>query len=87
MAVARVGESLSAVAAVVKRMSTTVATPDADETCVYCGSYIFDHDPICVRDCTDDCGSPSYFCNYACLTAHVDENGLTAGNACEWSAE
>ncbi|WP_424014992.1 hypothetical protein ACOZ35_02990 [Halorubrum xinjiangense] len=66
-------------------MSTTVSTPDADEPCAYCGSQIFDHDPICVRDCDDGCGSPTYFCNYACLSAHVDENDLTAGNACEWT--
>jgi hypothetical protein len=38
-----------------------------------------------VRDCDDGCGSPTYFCNYACLSAHVEENDLTAGNACEWS--
>jgi len=43
-------------------MSTTVSTPERDETCAYCGSRIFDHDPICVRDCADECGSPSYFC-------------------------
>jgi hypothetical protein len=66
-------------------MSTTVPTPDSEQTCAYCGSWIFEHDPICVRDCDDGCGSPAYFCNYACLAAHVDENDLTAGDACEWS--
>ncbi|AXG07462.1 hypothetical protein DU500_14090 [Haloplanus rubicundus] len=65
-------------------MATTVDTPDADEACAYCESRIFDHDPICVRDCDDDCGSPTYFCNYACLSAYVDEHDLTAGDACEW---
>jgi len=40
-----------------------------------------------VRDCGDDCGSPAYFCNYACLSAHVDAEDLTAGNACEWSPD
>jgi hypothetical protein len=44
-------------------MSTPVETPDTDETCAYCRSRIFDHDPICVRDCTDGCGSPTYFCH------------------------
>ncbi|MFB6252788.1 MAG: hypothetical protein ABEI27_14090 [Halobellus sp.] len=69
-------------------MSTaTVSTPDTDEECAYCDSRIFDHDPICVRDCDDDCGSPTYFCNYACLTAHVEERNLMAGNACRWSPE
>jgi len=63
-------------------MSMTVATSDVDETCTYCGSRIFDHDSICVHDCDDNCGSPEYFCNYACLSTYVDENDLTTGNAC-----
>jgi hypothetical protein len=57
-------------------VATTVETPDPDEQCAYCGSRIFDHDPVCVRDCTADCGSPSYFCNHGCLSAHVDESLL-----------
>jgi len=63
---------------------TTVQTPDADEPCAYCGSAVFDHDPVCVRDCTDDCGSPTHFCHYGCLAAYVDREGLTTGDACEW---
>ena len=66
-------------------MATTIETPNSDETCAYCGSRIFDHDPICVRDCTADCGSPHYYCNYACLSAYIDENELTYGDACQWS--
>ena len=66
-------------------MSTTIETPTADTVCTYCESRIFDHEPLCVRDCTADCGSPEYFCNYACLVAHIDEEALTSGNACEWS--
>ncbi|WP_336021806.1 hypothetical protein [Halobellus salinisoli] len=68
-------------------MSTTITTPAASEMCTYCGSEIFDHDPICVRDCTDDCGSPEYFCNYACLSVYIAENDLAAGDACEWSPD
>jgi len=68
-------------------MSTTVATPDTDEGCTYCESRIFDHDPVCIRDCTDNCGSPKFFCNYACISAYVEENNLTAGDACEWSPD
>lgn len=68
-------------------MSTTIATPDVEETCTYCESSIFDHDPICVRDCEADCGSPAYFCNYACLSTYIDENDLMTGNACEWSPD
>jgi hypothetical protein len=68
-------------------MSVQVSSPSSDEPCVYCGARIFDHDPICVRDCTDDCGSPSYFCNHACLAAHIDETDLTTGDACRWSPD
>ena len=68
-------------------MATTVETPDPDQPCAYCGSRIAAHDPICVRDCADDCGSPTYVCNHACLAAHIDREGLTAGDACAWSPE
>ncbi|MFC4440099.1 MULTISPECIES: hypothetical protein [Natrialbaceae] len=68
-------------------MSTTVSTPDLDEKCAYCESRIFSHDPICVRDCTDDCGSPAYFCNYACLSAYIDDNSLMMDNACDWTPD
>ena len=68
-------------------MATTIETPDPDQPCAFCGSPIFDHDPVCVRDCTVDCGSPTYLCNYACLSAYIDENELTCGDACEWSPE
>lgn len=68
-------------------MSTNVELPDNDEPCAHCGLRIFDHDPICVRDCTDDCASATYFCNYGCLAAHVDENDLATGAACEWAPD
>lgn len=68
-------------------MSTTIVTPDADETCAYCDSLIFDHDPICVRDCEADCGSSAYFCNYACLSEYIDENDLATDNACAWTPD
>jgi hypothetical protein len=69
------------------RMSTTVATPEKDEACAYCASRIFDHDPICVRDCTEECGTPLYFCHYACLSAYIDANDLVIGDACEWTPD
>jgi hypothetical protein len=68
-------------------MSTTITTPDDEQPFAHCGCAIFDHDPICVRDCTDDCGSALYFCNYGCLSAHIDEEGLATGTTCEWSPE
>ena len=66
-------------------MPTTIETPGDEEPCAYCGSRIFAHEPICVRDCIDDCGSPLYLCNYACLSTYIEESDPTAGNACEWS--
>ncbi|PSQ06621.1 hypothetical protein BRC92_00155 [Halobacteriales archaeon QS_4_69_31] len=68
-------------------MSTSIETPDETQACAYCGCRVFDHDPVCIRDCTDDCGSPTYFCNYGCLVAYVEENGLTTGTTCEWSPD
>ncbi|WP_018257267.1 hypothetical protein [Halomicrobium katesii] len=68
-------------------MSATIETPDRDQSCACCRSAIFDHDPIYVRECTDDCGLSSYFCNYACLSSFIDERDLTVGDACEWSPE
>jgi hypothetical protein len=79
------GGSVFSVSSVPTTMATTVETPDADETCAYCGSRIFDHDPICVRDCTDACGSPDYFCHHACLSAYIDDDGLATGDACRWT--
>ena len=68
-------------------MVTSISTPSPAETCAYCGSRIFDHDPICVRDCEMDCQSPTYFCNYACLSVYIDENDLTSGDSCNWSPD
>jgi len=68
-------------------MVTRIQTPTADQECAFCGSAIFDHDPICLRDCDEDCGSPTYFCNYACLSAHIDSEGLTTGDCCQWRPE
>jgi len=68
-------------------MVATIETPDGAEPCGYCGSDIFAHDPICVRECTDNCGSPSYFCIYGCLPAYTDENELASGDAFGWTPE
>lgn len=68
-------------------METEIETPTTDQTCSFCNSRIFDHDPICVRDCDRSCGSPTYFCNYACLAASIEENNLTDGDACTWSPD
>jgi hypothetical protein len=50
--------------------------------CTYCGSNIHGHDPVFVQEDTEfrrvDIGQ---FCNYACLSAHIDEEGLADGAA------
>lgn len=52
--------------------------------CTYCGSDIDQHDPICVRDCDENCSMVGRFCNYACLASHIDVENLTAGACCQW---
>ncbi|WP_406600161.1 hypothetical protein [Haloarcula terrestris] len=53
--------------------------------CTYCGSPVEDHDPLYVSESPD--GEPTgQFCNYGCLSAHIDDEGLTTGTACEWSS-
>ncbi|MFW6448535.1 MAG: hypothetical protein ACOC0X_03215 [Halobacteriota archaeon] len=54
--------------------------------CSYCGSDVERHDPVYVEEVDEDGRvDAGAFCNYACLTAHIDEAGLTAGASCEWS--
>lgn len=56
--------------------------------CTYCGSNIHGHDPVFVQEDTEfrrvDAGQ---FCNYACLSAYIDEEGLADGAACEVDLE
>ncbi|MFB6120245.1 MAG: hypothetical protein ABEJ68_03920 [Halobacteriaceae archaeon] len=55
-------------------------------TCTYCGSDLSDYDPVvAVTEAYAD-GTESLtgrFCNYACLTQHVEEEDLTAGACCQ----
>jgi hypothetical protein len=50
--------------------------------CTYCDSPVERHDPVYVRERE---GPERAFCNYACLTSYIDDEGLTTGNCCEWS--
>jgi hypothetical protein len=51
--------------------------------CTYCGSDLAFYDPVFVEDETDGERAPAgQFCNYACLSAHIDEEGLTEGACC-----
>jgi hypothetical protein len=52
--------------------------------CTYCGSDVYRHDPVFVTEEREfrrvETGA---FCNYACLSAHIDEEGLAEGDSCE----
>lgn len=51
--------------------------------CTYCGLDVHDHDPVFVEEVGDDGREPAgQFCNYACLSAYVEENGLQDGACC-----
>jgi hypothetical protein len=56
-----------------------------ERPCTYCDSDVGDHDPICVRDCDEHCSLVGRFCNFACLTAYVEREGLTERASCEWT--
>lgn len=58
--------------------------------CTYCGCDVTDHEPVSVVagvSSIEDSEWPpeevDAFCNYACLSAHIDEAGLTTGATCE----
>lgn len=53
-------------------------------TCTYCGSDLSAYDPVCLCECEPN-STIGRFCNVACLVAYVDEEGLTEGDACEWT--
>lgn len=52
--------------------------------CTYCGCEVEAHDPVFVRDDAPDGPLAGSYCNYACLTAHVEEANLDAGASCNW---
>lgn len=52
--------------------------------CTYCSADVAAHDPICLRDCDDNCTLLGRFCNYACLAEHIEAENLTAGASCRW---
>jgi hypothetical protein len=57
-------------------------------TCVYCGEDLADYEPIYVEETRGgDRVELGGFCNYGCLSAHVDEAGLAEGACCSWSPE
>ncbi|ELZ81655.1 hypothetical protein C454_08354 [Haloferax gibbonsii ATCC 33959] len=56
--------------------------------CTYCGSDVRRHDPVFVAELEAGERVPAgAFCNYACLSSHIDAAGLTTGASCEWRPE
>lgn len=57
-------------------------------TCTYCGSDLAAYEPVYVEETSDgERVEAGQFCNYGCLSAHIDEACLADGAACEWSPE
>ncbi|WP_396612318.1 hypothetical protein ACH9L7_03295 [Haloferax sp. S1W] len=55
------------------------------DACLYCGSDVLHHDPVFVEELDgDERVDVGAFCNYACLSAYIDEESLTTGASCEW---
>jgi hypothetical protein len=53
------------------------------DACTYCGSDVSDHDPVFVEEGAGDGRQEAgQFCNYACLSAHIDDADLTTGACC-----
>jgi hypothetical protein len=54
--------------------------------CTYCGREIEAHDPLWIEERDGGERVPAgRFCNWACLSSHIDEEDLTTGDACEWT--
>jgi hypothetical protein len=55
--------------------------------CTYCGCDVHAHDPVFVAEERDgERIQAGPFCNYACLTAHVNEDDLASGTVCRLDA-
>ncbi|WP_197409721.1 hypothetical protein [Haloferax profundi] len=49
---------------------------------------MYRHDPVFVEEVENGERVPAgVFCNYACLTSCVADEGLTTGACCEWNPE
>jgi hypothetical protein len=73
--------------AAIPEKTLPVAARTTGMECQYCGSDLAGYDPVFVEETGADGGriEAGAFCNYACLAAHIDDAGLTDGDACEWS--
>jgi hypothetical protein len=54
--------------------------------CTYCGCEVTAHSPVVVDEGVgDERDRAGQFCNYGCLVAHVEREGLAAGARCRLS--
>ncbi|UHQ98141.1 hypothetical protein HYG81_21425 (plasmid) [Natrinema zhouii] len=52
--------------------------------CTYCGSDIYEHEPVFIAEFESGARvQDKQFCNYACLAAYIEEEGLTEGSLCK----
>lgn len=57
--------------------------PEPMTDCTYCGCAVEAHDPVFVYEERDgERVAAGQFCNYACLSAHVEEANLADGATC-----
>ncbi len=49
--------------------------------CTYCGCDVTAHSPVYVRE-GEDRKATGQFCNFGCLAAHIEREGLAEGTSC-----
>lgn len=70
-----------------KRVIVTGIYREIVTDCTYCGQTTEAHDPVFVFEEGDgERVSVGEFCNYACLSAHIEENDLVNGACCRLDA-
>jgi len=52
--------------------------------CTFCGSDVSAHDALSLEGADGPIGQ---FCNFACLSAHIDAENLVVDDACNWSPD
>ena len=58
---------------------------EPEDACTYCGSDLDAYQPVFVDERRDGERIPrGQFCNYACLSAYVDEEELVYSDACSF---
>ncbi|WP_423750930.1 hypothetical protein [Salinirarus marinus] len=53
-----------------------------ESDCTYCGCDVTAHSPVVVEEGWGDRDRAGQFCNYGCLAAHVEREGLATGTSC-----